>query len=119
MDAQAGRFQDGPQIRDRRTLAIGAGDVNHRGEFALGMIEPLQELMHPLQIEIDPRRMQRGQPRDQFAEPVARSRVGRGWGRVGAHYDLGLSGDWGHGFRGGFQGGRFHQQTTEPRQRRP
>ena len=32
------------------------------------MIEPLQDTLHPLQAEIDPLRVQGGQPRDQFAE---------------------------------------------------
>ena len=86
VDAQAGRFQDRAQIGDRRTLAIGAGDMNHRRQPAFGMIEPLQQPMHPLQTEIDPLRMQRGQPRDQFAE--RQRRVGRrrvhAWGAAGA-----------------------------------
>ena len=84
VDAQARRFQDRAQIGDRRTLAVGAGDVDDRRQFAFGMIEPLQQPMHPLEAEIDPLRMQRRQPRDQFAERgvavwrQARSRVRRG-----------------------------------------
>ena len=68
VDAQARRFQDRAQIGDRRTLAIGAGDMDHRRQFAFGMIEPLQQPLHPLEAEIDAAGMQRGQPRDQFAE---------------------------------------------------
>ena len=43
MDAQARGFEDRAQIGDRRTLAVGAGDMDHRRQFALGMIEPLQQ----------------------------------------------------------------------------
>jgi len=68
VNLQTGRFQNRPQIGDRRTLTVGTSNVNHRGQFALGMIEPLQQPMHPFKIEIDTRRMQDGQPRDQFAE---------------------------------------------------
>ena len=73
MDAQARGFQNRAQIGDRRTLAIGAGNMNHRRQLAFGMIEPLQQPMHPLQAEIDTAGVQRGQPRDQFAERRIRS----------------------------------------------
>src|SRR5258708_4217189 len=85
VDAQVCGLQNRPQIRDRRTLAIGAGDVNDRRQFALGMVEPFQEPNHPRKIEIDMLRMQAGQPRDQFAE--RRCSFGRGhvhaWGAAG------------------------------------
>ena len=90
MDAQARRFQDRAQISDRRALAVGAGDVDHRRQLALGMIEPLQQPVHPIQAEIDALRMQRRQPRDQFFErtltvlPQASSRVGRCRRHIGA-----------------------------------
>ena len=95
VDAQARGFQDRAQIGDRRALAVGAGDMDDRRQFALGMIEPLQQPMHPLEIEIDALRMQRGQPRDQFAERrsavwrQARSRVRRGRRHFRSRYDLG------------------------------
>ena len=86
MDAQAGGFKDCAQIGDRRTLAIGAGNVDHRRQLALGMVEPLQQSLHPLQIEIDTQRVQSREPRDQFAErrrPLGRRRV-HAWGAAGA-----------------------------------
>src|ERR1700730_2010976 len=86
MNAQARGFQNRAQIRDRRTLAIGAGDVNDRRQLAFGMFEPLQQPQHPLQAQIDTPGMQRGQPRDQFVE--RRRLLGRGrvhaWGAAGA-----------------------------------
>ena len=72
VDAQARGFQDRPQIGDGRALAVGAGDMNHRRQLALGMIQPLQQPMHPLEIEIDAFGMQGGQPRDQFTERLRR-----------------------------------------------
>ena len=60
VDAQVGGFQNRAQIRDGRTLAIGAGDVNHRRQLAFGMIDQLQQPLHPLEIEIDTPRMQGG-----------------------------------------------------------
>ena len=68
VDAKAGSFQDRAQIRDGRTLAIGAGDMDHRRQFAFGMAEPLQQPVHAVEAEVDPARMQRGQPRDQVAQ---------------------------------------------------
>src|ERR1700738_4141047 len=38
MNAQVGGFQNRPQIGDRRPLAIGAGDMNHRWQLAFGMV---------------------------------------------------------------------------------
>ena len=68
MDSQARRFQDRAQICERRTLAIGAGDVDHRRQLAFGMIEPIQQKLYAVEAEIDPLGMQRGQPRDQPIE---------------------------------------------------
>ncbi len=58
MHPQAGGFQDGAQIRDRRALAVGAGDMNDRRQLALGMIELSQQTVHPIEAEIDPAWMQ-------------------------------------------------------------
>src|ERR1700730_5024264 len=86
MNAQARGFQNRAQIRDRRTLTIGAGDVDYRRQLAFGMFEPLQQPLPPIEIEIGALGMQGGQPRDQFAE--RRRRLGRGcvhaWGAAGA-----------------------------------
>ena len=82
---QACRFQNRPQVSDRRALAVGAGDVNDRRQLALGMPEPRQQPMHPLKIEIDAFGVQGGQPRHQFAERrwFCRRRV-HAWGAGGA-----------------------------------
>src|ERR1700730_8421465 len=86
MNAQARGFQNRAQIRDRRTLAIGAGDVNDRRQLAFGMFEPFQEPLHSLEIEIDTPGVQGRQPRDKFTE--RRRSLGRGrvhaWGAAGA-----------------------------------
>jgi len=42
MHAQARGLEDRAQIGDRRALAIGAGDMNHRRELTLGVVEPRQ-----------------------------------------------------------------------------
>ncbi len=68
MNAQAGGCQNRAQVCDRRTLAIGAGDMNDRRQLALGMVEPLQQPLHPLQTKIDTPGVQRGQPRHHFAK---------------------------------------------------
>src|SRR6266403_4509837 len=85
VDSQARRFQNRPQVSNRRALAVGAGDVNDRRQLALGMPEPRQQPMHPLEIEIDAFGMQGRQPRDQFAERrwFCRRRV-HAWGAGGA-----------------------------------
>ena len=58
MDPQACGFQNRAQIRDRRTLAVGAGDMNDRWQLAFGVTEPFQQPMHPLQAEVDTLGMQ-------------------------------------------------------------
>src|ERR1700736_6190893 len=85
VDAQTSRLKDRPQIRNRRPLAIGAGDVNDRRQSALGMVEPFQQPMHPRKIEVDALGMQRRQPRDQFIERRRSSGRGRvhAWGAAG------------------------------------
>ena len=74
MNTKPGGFEDRAQIRNRRPLAIGAGYMDHRRQPAFGMIKPLQQTLHPLQIEIDTFGMQGRQPCDQVAE---RRRLGR------------------------------------------
>src|SRR6201999_1699830 len=86
VDAKAGGFQDCAQIRDRRSLAVGAGDMDHRRDLFLGVTEPLQYPMHAIEAEIDALRMQGTKPRDHIAERIQR-RGGRrvhAWGAAGA-----------------------------------
>src|SRR4051794_38934528 len=80
VNTQTSRFQDRAQIGDGRSLAVGAGDVDHARQLAFGMTQPLQQPMYPLQVQIDGFRMQRRQPRDQ----VAKRRHWSGRGRVHA-----------------------------------
>ena len=68
VDAQAGGFEHRAQIGDRRALAIGAGDMDHRRQLALGMVELREQPVHALKPERDPARVQRGEPRDQLVE---------------------------------------------------
>ena len=68
VDAQTRRFQRRAQIGDRRTLAVGAGDMDHRRQFSLGMVEPFEQPVDAIEVEIDAARMQGRDPRDHFAE---------------------------------------------------
>src|SRR6516165_5137618 len=85
VNAMARGFQDRAQIGDCGTLAVGPGDVNHRGQLSLWMAETFQEPLHALQVEIDALWMQGGKPRHQIAEWArpSRRRVHAG-GAVGA-----------------------------------
>src|ERR1700712_4450178 len=60
--------------------------MDYRRQFALRMPQPLQQSMHPLQVQVDGFRMQHRQPRDEIAE--RRQRFGRGgvhaWEAAGA-----------------------------------
>src|SRR6478609_3159538 len=68
VDAQVSCLQRRAQISERRALAVGTGDVDHRRQLALGMTEPLEQAVHPLQPEIDAFLMQGRQPPDQLVE---------------------------------------------------
>ena len=67
MDAMTRCFQDRAQVSNRRTLAVGAGDMNDRRQIALGMVEPLQQQLHALQTKVDASGMQLRQAGDQVA----------------------------------------------------
>ena len=62
--ALARGFQDRAQERDGRALAVGAGDMDHRRQFALGMIERGEQPLHAIERQVDALGMQRDQPRD-------------------------------------------------------
>ncbi len=57
--ALARGFQHGAQEGDGRALAVGAGDVDHRRQFALGMIECGEQPLDAVERQIDPLGMQR------------------------------------------------------------
>ncbi len=75
MHLQSGRLEDRAQVRDRRSLAVGAGDVDDRRQLAFGMIEPSQDARHPVEREIDLFRMQLRHPCDDVAERWLRGRA--------------------------------------------
>ena len=58
----AGGFQHGPQIGNDRALAVGAGDVHHRRQLVLGMVEAVQQALHPLERQIDQLRVKLPEP---------------------------------------------------------
>ena len=57
--ALAGRFENGARERDRRTLAVGAGDVNKRRQPAFGMIERREQALDAAERQVDALRMKR------------------------------------------------------------
>ena len=58
MNAKTGRFEDRAHERDGRSLAVGAGDMDHRRHLAFGMIEARENAMHAIEREIDELGMQ-------------------------------------------------------------
>ena len=84
MHAQAGGLEDRAQVRDGRTLAVGARDMDHRRQRGFRMIEPRQQAVHAIEAEIDALRMQGRQPRDQFTERLGfGGRQVHAWGAAG------------------------------------
>ena len=70
MHALPRRLRHRPQEGAGAALAVGAGDMHHRRQAALGMIELRQQLVQPIQAEIDQPRMQAVQPRDDAFDPT-------------------------------------------------
>ena len=68
MHALAVRFEHRAHEGDHRTFAVGAGDMDHRRQLALGVAELRQDARHPVKREIDQPGMQRLQPRDDVAD---------------------------------------------------
>ncbi|MDT9091551.1 hypothetical protein RSW97_26580, partial [Escherichia coli] len=63
MYAEPSRFQDRTQKCNGRTLAVGAGNMNHRRQAALRMAKPAKKAPHAVEREIDPLGMEREQAR--------------------------------------------------------
>ena len=89
MHALARRFEDRAHECDGRALAVGAGDMDHRRQLPLRMIERGQKPRHALEREIDALGMQRQQPRQHGVErrgmPAIRcAHAGAGAGRRAA-----------------------------------
>jgi hypothetical protein len=57
VDAQRRGFEDRAHERDGGALAVGAGDVDHRRQAPLGMIERLQDAPHAVERQVDQLRM--------------------------------------------------------------
>ena len=56
------RLEDCARKGDRRTFSIGAGDMDHRRQPPLGMIERGQKPLDAIKRQIDPPRVKRKQP---------------------------------------------------------
>ena len=88
MHAFARRFEDGAHEGDGRALAIGAGDMDHRRQMPLRMIERVKHPLDAIEREIDALGMQRQKPRQhgvdrrRFGRPVAHVVAGSGAGRL-------------------------------------
>ena len=64
MHALAGGLQDRAQEGDGGALAVGTGDVDHRRQLALRMIERGEQTLHAIERQIDALGVQRVKPRD-------------------------------------------------------
>ncbi len=62
MNALAGGFEAGAQERDRRTLTVGAGDVDHRRKMLMRIAERGEQTLDPVKAQIDQLRVKREQP---------------------------------------------------------
>ncbi len=58
------RLQDRAHEGDGGALAVGAGDMDHRRQLALGMTERIENAPHPIERKIDQLGMQGREPRD-------------------------------------------------------
>ena len=72
VDLEARRLGDGPQVGDGRALAVGAGDMDHRRQAALGMAQRGREATHAAEGEVDTLGMQGAQA---LQRRVVRSQV--------------------------------------------
>ena len=53
VNAEARRFKDRAQDRDRRAFAVGAGDMNRGRQFALGMAETREQAMNAAERKVN------------------------------------------------------------------
>ena len=77
MHAQARRLADGAQEGAGAALAVGAGDMDHRRQPKLGVVEQPQQPVQPDRAEVDHARIQRMQPLDHGADPPLQRRIWR------------------------------------------
>jgi hypothetical protein len=71
MDPLAPGLEPGADHGERRALAVGAGDVDHRRQVAFGVAERRQEPPDPVQRQVDDLGMQRHHPREDGVGGVA------------------------------------------------
>ena len=53
VDSQALGFESGADHRLGRTLAVGAGDMDHRGQSAMRVPDRRQATVHAVQVQVD------------------------------------------------------------------
>ena len=80
MHALARRFEDRAHEGYGRALAIGAGNVDHRRQMPLRVIERVKDARHALEPEVDALGVQRQKPRQHGVD--RRSSVGRPFAHV-------------------------------------
>ena len=66
------RLADGAQEGAGAALAVGAGDMHHRRQATLGMVELVQQRLQPPEAEVDQPRMQGVQPLHHRGEAALR-----------------------------------------------
>ena len=84
MDALARRFEDRAHESNGGAFAVGAGDMDHRRQAPLGVIERGEKALDAVERKIDTLGMQRQEPRQHgverrgFGLPVAHVTAGSG-----------------------------------------
>ena len=78
MDALPRGFEEGAEVGDRRTLAVGAGDMDYRWQPVLRAAHALEQPLYAIQGEID----ELGMKRQKTLQDLIRARHGpisAGW----------------------------------------
>jgi len=79
VDAMARGLEAGAECRHRRALAVGAGDMDHRRQPALGMIQRREQPLDAVEREIDELRMELAKAlQDPIAAQAVAPPAGRG-----------------------------------------
>ena len=84
VDPVAGGFEAGAQGRDRRALAVGAGDMDDRRQLVLRIAERRQQPLDAAERQVDQLRVQRAQPRQDRRRWSARLMPASGVGGAAA-----------------------------------
>ncbi len=78
VDAGAGRLEAGADHRDGRSLAVGAGDVDHRRQAPFGMAEDGEQALDAAEGEVDDLGVEAGQAVEDAVAPGIASAHGAG-----------------------------------------